>query len=250
MKGHEMVTRAAFIIANQGGGPMLTVLDGTPVDARRYPAFLRSDFGGAWSGDEIAVLENYERADILRSLGSANTDYSFVVFSGHGEHVDGEMRLWLNSDEYLSQHELATRSRRQLHIIDACRALGEEQLFEGRDKVATVGGLPNVAYRVSCRALYDKNIARAEEGLSTMYSCSLNQAAQETAANGGYFSYWLTRLARELAASNKSQTGQAKSVLHVPDAFARASNLVASRYPQQPVLENGRRMRSFPFAVA
>ena len=223
----------------EGGGPLLPVLDGTPVDARRYPGFLQSDFGGAWRDNEIVVLENRGRDEILSHVRAAYVDYSVVVFSGHGEYVQGQTRALLNSYEQLWQQELVTPAKRQLlDIIDACRALEEEQIVEARRFLGTFGAEPNLAYRASCRTLYDQYITRAEEGISVMYACSVNQAAQENSERGGFFSYWLTRLGAERAASNRRRsTGVAAKVLLVPEAFDLANKAVAQQhYPQQPVL--------------
>lgn len=104
-------------------------------------------------------------------------------------------------------------------------------------------------YRQSVRTLYDDKVMAAEEGRSFMWSCGIGQAAGET-PDGGYFSQALLSKSVEWFRS-RQHASRASQALDVPSAFQLAREVVQTRhYPQAPVLENGRRMRSFPFAVA
>ncbi len=150
--------------------------------------------------------------------------------------------------EYVYTWQLATAAPRQLLVVDACRAYAE-RIFEGRTRVgAGMGALPD-EYRATCREAFDVAVLSAEAGRSTMYACSPGEAAGDT-AQGGTFSRHLLEVARAWAIQTRQPYRAAAHYLDVPNAFAPVRNLLVQRYGQHPVLENGRRMRSFPFTVA
>jgi hypothetical protein len=127
----------------------------------------------------------------------------------------------------------------------------EEPLLEKHASFgAEVGGWPDVAYRASCRRLYNAAILRAEKGPpSVVFGCSENEAAGETRL-GGVFSHTLLSLARDWS-TEAQNGGTASNILDIPSAFLAASRImVQRRIHQNPFLENGRRWNSFPFAIA
>ena len=63
-------------------------LPGAKVDVDNWSAFLQSDEGGAWRGDEIAIFRKPSWTALQARLAlEATTDYVFVTFSGHGYHI-------------------------------------------------------------------------------------------------------------------------------------------------------------------
>lgn len=225
-------------------------LDGVEPDLNRYSEFLKSPYGGAWTTGEIIQLHNPSRLDLALAMAmNGNVDYSLITFSGHGGHDSDSGTMVVVSNDYEPNvSTLQTKARRQLLVIDACRSLTElaekPALLERIEKVASFAP----AYTQSCRDLYDKQISKAEEGRSILYSCSVNQSAGESSL-GGHFTRNLVQCAIGWArVAGRPYT--ATDVLDVPTAFNSTAKFVNSKhYPQQPAMENGRRRVSFPLAV-
>jgi hypothetical protein len=239
-----MPTRKAIVVGSPGSGE--SQLQGVQADVNGYAAFLGSDAGGAWDPGEITVLVNPPRM-VLESALAAVVDYSATIFAGHGECRSGVDGIWINDKEFFPVHAFATRARRQVTIVDSCRAVTVER-FDQMESLRKMSDSTRSGYRATCRSLFDRDLSRAEEGRSIMWSCSLGQAAGES-AKGGYFSQELLNSSKLWAASRSRSP--ASSVLSIPEAFSLANELVKAKYyPQEPSLENGRRLRSFPFSVA
>jgi hypothetical protein len=247
-----MLTRKAFII----GSPTSAHgnLPGVRADHENYRSFLVSPAGGAWEHSEISDIGSVTASDLERTILTAQRhDYSLVIFAGHGSYNPRiqETLVCINDKEEVAVSRLNTGTRRQLTIIDACRTVPIVELVEKlaarMDEFAK--SLTN-AYRASCRELYDQAIGSAEAGQSYVYSCSVNEAAGET-QNGGDFSRALLRHAESWAerATFYARTRATES-LSIREAFDGAVSVLKSRRSAQtPVLEEGRRLRSFPFAV-
>jgi Caspase domain len=225
-------------------------LGGVEPDLTRYAAFLKSPYGGAWTDGEIIPLLNPSQRTVQLTMAAyKDVGYSFITFSGHGEHdMDQGTSVAVTNDYEPSVSELRTGAPRQLLIVDVCRtltvSLKDDTRLEGIEKVASFAP----TYAQSCRNLYDKCISGAEEGRSILYSCSINQSAGES-TQGGYFSSALVRQAIGWAqAAGRPQA--ATMPLDVPGAFEPTRQFVSTNhFPQRPVMENGRRRFSFPFAV-
>lgn len=227
-------------------------LPGVEADLARFTDFFQSPFGGAWEPSELIVLRNPSRQKVSSTLvtSSAGTDYSIVVFSGHGGHDKRSgTSVVVNDDDEISVTQLASKAPRQLVLIDACRTI--TSLDEGRSirLSAMRKAARSATYVRSCRALYDQAVLAAEEGRSTVYSCSVNQAAGESAA-GGHFSRALLEHCKGWGEDVPLYATSASEILDLPTAFAPVATFVANTYyPQKPDIENGRRRRSFPLAV-
>ncbi len=247
-----MLTRKAFII----GSPTSKYgnLPGVTADHENYRSFLVSPAGGAWQHAEIVDIGAVSAQDLERSILTAqDCDYSLVIFAGHGSYNPRlrETMVCINDKEDVAVSSLNTGSRRQLTITDACRTVPIQELMEKFSARAdALAKSLTTTYRDSCRALYDRAITEAEVGQSYVYSCSVNEAAGET-QNGGVFSRALLVHAESWAErATYFARLKATELLSIRDAFdGVTSALKARRVAQSPVLEEGRRIRSFPFAV-
>lgn len=225
-------------------------LPGARSDVVNYTQFLTSPYGGAWKTSEIHQLSHPSHAMLAKVLTVASqVDFAIVTFSGHGHHVKGsdldETRVCINDNEEVPVHTLYPGNPRALIISDACRNVTvlEEQKkafqFSLAERKAQVR--PD---SVHCRDLYDTLVARAEKGPSFLYSCDLNESAQET-ASGGYFTRFHIEGSMEWATQQRTSAS-----LHVNDSFEMAARATTARNPQQhPKQQLGRRMKYFPFAV-
>lgn len=239
-----MSTRKAIVVGSPGSGA--SQLQGVQADVNGYVAFLCSDAGGAWETAEITVLVNPTRVALEKALGVL-VDYGATIFAGHGECRSAVDGIWINDSEFFPVRSFVTRARRQVTIVDSCRAVTVER-FDQVESLRKMSAGIQSGYRATCRSFFDREASRAEEGRSILWSCSPGQAAGES-AKGGYFSQELLDLSRRWAGSHRGTV--ATSVLSLPEAFSLANKSVREKYyPQEPSLEDGRRLRSFPFSVA
>jgi hypothetical protein len=240
------LTRKAILISSSN--TCYGHLPGADQDVARFSDFLLSDFGGAWEAEEIGILFTPSRGELEPRLEEASAaDYVFISFAGHGQHVVGgslnDTRIILNDSEEMFVHELNPRNRRHLVVVDACRTLVEIE------PVAKLGSLAEaVCYpttnRLACRERFDAAVAQAEEGRVVAYSCGVNQSAGES-VGGGFFSRFLVEGAEQACIRSRE-----RGVLFVREAFSIAqTETLRKNSPQRPVLEAGRRIRHFPFAV-
>jgi hypothetical protein len=221
-------------------------LPGVSRDIETVARFFSSDHGGALDANEIRRLAKPSKQQ-LDSVLCEPADIMFFFFAGHGAHSGTRQQnlLTINDYEDVAIEDLWLNAKRQIMVIDACRTLlVEAGVAEFADKVAYAMAEKNIYTRYENRKLYNSSFMEAEEGRSVMYSCSVNQEAAET-ATGEKFTTSLLSWAYTWT-SQQSQ-GQSK-VLDVPTAFQLARASLAN-LPQTPILENGRRRKSFPFAV-
>ena len=233
-----------------------STLPGVDKDMTDFATFLRSDGGGAWEPNEMLSIPAPSLTGLSSVLALTRTDvdYLLLVFGGHGG-CDPDTRksyVCLNDRDNIPVSELGNRARRQLIISDACRTLEPMILPESTVKVSgsrPVLAAPVPTYRQTCRALYDAAIAGAEEGTVVMHSCSVNQEAGDTHL-GGVFTQLLLRMCRYWA-QDTSDGLFARSVRRVDDVFPDLKRRTTEKnYPQEPVLQHGRRRIMFPIAVA
>jgi hypothetical protein len=247
------VARAALLI----GAPQLTghpYLVGVNADMSAVHRFLTSPHGGAWRNSEIHQLTNPRKSAVLGLLAQLekNTEYLLTFFGGHGSHVLelGQTSLCLNDAEEISVAELFPSIPRQVLVVDACRKLTRltEQYVEMADALYAEKAVAHPIYTQSCRQLFDRAIQAAERGRVVMYSCSVDESADD-----GLFTPALVRAAEQWAEKHApplSLVG-ASHIYDVPTAFEKANNTtVTANRLQTPVLHNGRRLGQFPFAVA
>ena len=232
-------------------------LPGVKVDLENYSQFLKSNYGGAWEANEISIMDTPKKSVLEAVLMLSRTaDYVFITFSGHGEHLTGkginETKICLNAEEDIAVYELNPRNKRHSVIIDACRTV--RTITETKEKRALANQFSGAPYTVrsKCRELFDGAVAASEEGRTVMYSCDINQIANEKTGGGGVFSEELVNSARGWAVNKAVEAWRnVADVLKMDEAFKYAS---AATYklsaPQKPIYEPGRRHVHLPFAVA
>lgn len=229
IKRHALVIECSEIVGQDK-------LPGAQRDAIAWREFLLSDRGGAWRRDEITVLNNPTRQNVLSRLGLMNEGYGFVTFSGHGfvSGATNETMACLQGGN-ISEFELTPACPRATVVLDSCRGVLAVTFAE-----ALTALHKRAADNTRYRDLFDTALEIAEKGACTLYGCAFEQAAQESSA-GGDFTQALIR-----AGENWAGPG----VFSLRNAFDQAEKVVRGKSKQQtPVSKLGRRLYHFPFAV-
>jgi len=240
------MNRKALIIycTETDSGP----LTGPKMDNKNIREYLKSDVGGQWHDDEIISLENPTIGKVRRciTIEFDNADYSFIVFTGHGcidetdnqdylEVVDGDMPL----------STLISPAPRQALIIDACRGYYNRVTDSLQKKFSNVNeyfsGHPDT------RAIFDRAVYQAEEGLSVLYSASANQSSLDTNRGGAYL-YSLLSICKEW-----EKVAKGKDVyMDLKNAHEKACKYLRDNFVtiQKPAMNKEKRKFYFPIAVS
>jgi hypothetical protein len=242
------IKRCAFLIGREKSSH--GNLPGVPRDISGMNRYLHSANGGVWDNNEIMFYESPKKLLLLNQLAES-CDFCIFYFAGHGYHdsTDNETHISINDDEYLSVKDICPNSKRQLLIVDACRkVVASAEISERLLEKLAAEQLGDFGYRLKCRILYNEKVMSADVGRSRIFSCSIDESANESAA-GGDFTQLLINKSDQWISQNRELFFSPQSVLYVPEVFNLVNQSI-NRTIQNPVLENGRRINSFPFAVA
>ncbi|CAJ0785130.1 caspase family protein [Ralstonia chuxiongensis] len=235
-----MITRKALIV-----GCPDTDIPGVLVDMENYRRFFRSSSGGAWKPNEIEELKSPSPSLLQSAMHRLkSSDYSIVVFAGHGGYSNSKQAtvLQLSPGVSVDEHELKDGAPRHTVIIDACRVhLDKPVTEEFRAKAMTFDSADNPALS---RILFDNHIRACAPGLAVMYSCSIGEGALEATDSGGLYSSILIRVGE----NRRAGTGQISTI---SDVHADATAVVRreTRDRQNPRAMFPRTLPRFPFAV-
>lgn len=120
--------RKALIIGTPG-----VDLPGVAVDMANYQQFLLSPLGGAWYSNEIVMLKNPTKSDVVAEVNKlGDAEYSMVIFAGHGRHpkMDGSTIVQLRPGVEMDSNELKVGAKKHSLILDCCRKLEKVKLAE------------------------------------------------------------------------------------------------------------------------
>jgi caspase domain-containing protein len=238
------MTRKALLIACPGNQGERDYLPGTLVDTENYHDFLYSYHGGDWYGSEINKLVNPSSQLVTQSIQSISSDYSLVVFSGHGGVGKSDNRMYAElKNGGFDVHGFKTNAKRQTLILDTCRTI-----FEQPEKKSLIKALmeSDFGHVSNARQIFDAHLEACEEGLIVVYSSKVGQASGETSISGGFFSSSLLK-----AGKNWGKSTGTSPVLDFQNAFESAVKIMNATYLtlQDPEIEGGRRKNYFPFAI-
>jgi hypothetical protein len=243
------MNRKAFLL----GSPMIegtrNYLRGVTPDIMNMKRHLMSIHGGAWESCEIEVLDNPSRKELFNTIQG---EYDFVVFqySGHGfHHVRNGTSFDICPGQNVTLEEIQKliSSPKRYYFLDCCRG------FEGDDMKKSIrlfsAQESDMTYiRQVYREKFNNIVRQCENGTSIVYSCSLNESADEDDDGlGGIFSLSYFNAANGII--NNLPSNQYYTIQAVFDlAVARMNN----DYPladQNPVMKPERRNHYFPFVV-
>jgi len=222
-------------------------LEGPVFDYENIYRFLTSNLGGNWYSNEILALENPTRRQLKENISQmVDSDYTFVVFSGHGEFEQNTKLQYIELlDDEVSIKELIVGSKRQTIIIDACRGYFSmrERLLEKSMNFSMSSEF--VHQEISTRELFNDKLEKTEEGLTILYAANENQTALDTNIGAAYISS-LLNVAEKWGRSSNTITE-----LTIKDAHEKAIDYLHNNYitNQMPVMNNEKRLRYYPFAV-
>lgn len=245
-----MPTRAAILIESSNVQGQRD-LPGARLDVANWQRHLRSMHGGAWRESEITVLHKPGWATLKTILTKhADTNYVFITFSGHGDHLQGkdidETRICLNENDDVLVTSVNPGNPRCTFVVDSCRGIVREE--EIPRKAEAVVLMEKQARDVGAyRQLFEAAVEQAERGTIRLYSCDLGESAGESSRSGGYFSTYLV----DCSEAWYRGTEQGKRYYYpVSRACDCAAKETTKREPQQhPQYEGGRRTNHFPLAV-
>lgn len=159
-------------------------LPGVKIDIDNYKKYFKSLTGGQWNDNEIIERLNPKKDDLISlitSLKAQNLDYVIVIFSGHGG-MKRETVLELNPEgEQFSESRFENIAKRQLTILDCCRAksqiitetVHEVRMFKG-------GGI------IGTRERFERRISESLAQQIKLYSCAEGEYSHDTPKGGAY----------------------------------------------------------------
>ncbi len=244
--------KRAAILVESSDIPSQRDLPGARLDVKNWQKHLLSKHGGAWEPTEITVL-NKPSWNYLKNLLEIhhNTDYVFITFSGHGYHLAGkdidETRICLTSTDEVAVVSINPGNPRCTFVIDTCRGIVREEELLRKSMVFEARFYKEAVDRSVYRELFDLMVLKGERGIIRLYSCDLDEAANESSRSGGHFSRSLVDCSEDWYQS--VEHGE-RLYYPVNSAFNCAAGRTTARSPQQhPQYEGGRRLNHFPISV-
>lgn len=244
----------AVIIANTAGLP------GVDIDVSNITSFLKSIEGGAWFEDDIEILRNFSRENILNRLSHLRSDaYDFVMvfFAGHGGQNNNTDLLFLNrKNEYIEIDHIKNIATRQINIIDCCRSeVSDEELSnisEASVALEKHGG-ERLGY-FSARLKYASRIMSSAPQQINLFGCSVNECSAETKDGGLYMSLLLMRARKFSSEDGAFQTAMASHIDISKKVTLKAASLGNTQHPDYfspRVLESKKLVLSInPYSMA
>ena len=227
-------------------------ISGPKVDILNYRNFFLSPLGGAWEAGELVCLESPTKQQVDKHLlALKSADYSVVVFAGHGRHVSANSppKILLQSDVEISSADLTVGAPKHTLILDCCRVHEVEVIADS--VLAKSEMLKRSLSTNQCRKYFDIWLDNCNPGIVVLYACGFNELANESSAQGGWYSSALMSVCKDWERESSINTSTDYSVLSVVGAHDRAKSLVErfSGNRQTPERANPRTAPYFPFAV-
>lgn len=217
MKNFESITRKAILIGCPGGND--NFLSGVRKDLENMSRFLQSNKGGAWTRNEIIVLQNPNSFEALNLVNQTTADYIFVYFSGHGFSSLNNSRMLMLRDQAIADCDLLNDSPRQLVIIDACRNYSAPGLSGVPEFDEHVDHFESAAYEA-----FSEGIACSPDGKLIVHATQPGKYSYDS-PSGGYFTQALLHVATRMKTEEYYSPCRVKSVLfHVPALLKKYGN--------------------------
>jgi hypothetical protein len=240
--------RKAFLI----GSPFIegkpNYLQGVTPDILNMKSHLLSLNGGAWNEEEILIFENPTKIELSNAM-TGTYDFVIVQYSGHGfEYTDHGTQIDINPNEYLSLEEMHRwiNAQRRYYFLDCCRGV-VKRVEKSIQSFSMDSMLESRNRRPEYRKKYEDVIESCETGLSVIYSCGLNESADEDdSGKGGIFTVSYFKAAAKLSPAESDKYFSIKTV------FEKGKEIMDENYPlntQSPTMKPERRNRYFPFVI-
>lgn len=236
--------RKAIIIymTDSGSGKLI----GPKYDNKNIRNFLCSDLGGGWNDSEIVSLNNPTKNTILTKIDEAKSaDYTFVVFSGHGEVKGYKPIQYLETmDKNITVDDLIVKSysKKQTIIVDACREWNDKPSI----KLQEILNESKNAIIPNSRTLFENEIKKVN-GLNILYSSSLDQSSEDT-DNGGVFISELLQYAINWGENVNDSSNILNNYVVTASVIKKLHNKGYSQTPEI-IPKNGQNNNYYPFAI-
>ena len=244
--------RRALIIGNPGETGAENYCEGVNRDLENYPRFLQTAYGGVWNKHDIEILKRPRVQAVRDAIAKVrDADYSLVVFTGHGYHLQprDSTILELKKDEEIDSAELRRGAAKQTLVLDCCRKVYRQVTIAER-AIFKAMAAPTL-HPQHCRYYYNKQIEECFPGLIVINSCTVGQTAGDASDKGGWYSYSFIQGAEAWVENNSINTDKEYDVMSVVSAHGeacrRVSNLSGGR--QDPQIEKPRSEKYFPFCI-
>lgn len=239
--------RRAIIIASPLRKGYSGFLPGVKYDVLNYASFLTSSLGGAWRKDEIEILVNPSKAQIIETMFYTRGDYVFTAFSGHGG-TDMKTRkalLNINENETIWLSQLTAKSNRQLAIIDTCSTYINYGFSEKPQLIGDPFSSDSGLTLQQARIIFDNRVMASRKGWTVLHSASPGESAIDT-EKGGVFSLSILKTAKIW--ENLASNGR---ILPVSVAYSYSSIYLKRKFKasQNPRILHSGVNPNFPFAV-
>jgi hypothetical protein len=146
-----------------------------------YINYFKSIAGGAFDDDEILTFYQKDLAFIESELKMIETDFSIIVFVGHGATHEGKHILKLNSSEIIIPGQLFIKAAKQLYIVESCRNEINGQIpIVDLKRVTSFrdgGVFRKPISRLVARERFESYLKDTNDGITICMSCSKNQSA-------------------------------------------------------------------------
>lgn len=246
--------RRILLISNPGEIGAENYCNGVNVDIQKYKEFFTSALGGAWKSSEITHLEKPTKTAVKSEVSKlSSTDYSMVIFCGHG-YVSSSTKttqLCLRPHEHIDEIDLREKATRRSIILDCCREVHAEPVFEAAlTKAMKMDHFKKTSLEES-RTYFDKELSKTSNGIIVIHACSVGETAGDSSSEGGYYSESLRVAVKNWALGN--DVDLAKSYSHMSLVKAHNDAIPAlnrrSGGTQNPQIEKPRSEPYFPFAI-
>lgn len=240
--------RKAFLI----GSPMIKGKDGylhgvTP-DIVNMKNHLSSNKGGAWEQNEIELFKNPKRKELHYAM-SGQYDFAIIQYSGHGfEYTSSGTTLDINPNETVSLNEIHSwiSCHKRYYFLDCCRGIVAEEIRKSTRLFSAMES-DNSYIRDAYREKYNSFIKGCEDGTSIIYSCGLNESADEDDnGKGGIFSLSYFNSANSIKNIPKDEYYSIQAIFNMAVKRMKADYPMAD---QNPMMKPERRNRYFPFLI-
>ncbi|MDP1802198.1 MAG: caspase family protein [Bacteroidota bacterium] len=185
------MNRKVLIIGSRLSEGKRTFYNGVTNDVNRYIPLFTSATGGAYYNEEAFYCFNPTVA-ILKDFFAKNpTDFTTIVFSGHGyiDRTNNRDMLWLNEKQIISLIQLIKmcQSPKKLIILDKCSKITPSYFnLTGFGDVLTENFDGHIDFD-KARRIFNNAILKSKPGVQVISSCSPNQLSYLD-ASGSHFS--------------------------------------------------------------
>lgn len=197
--------KIALLIGNSDG------LEGVKIDLVEWKKFLISPIGGAWERNEIKMIMNPQKCELLSYINELRKtkayDFAIVVYSGHGGYSKGTILEINERGETIMENDLLSIASRQISVFDCCRSLvdGNQSINESQ-----IRGFSNDGINAKIQAIrnaYNQRIMQAIPQQICLYACRIGETALDT-ENGALYIQTLLQQARQLSKEEVFRTAE------------------------------------------